>query len=123
MTDIISDMIVNIRNEINKEDIIVNEIKIINERINNLKNNNIKLENNFDEEYENLSFLDKRLRRLDILRDLYELKNLGYSVTYYKIDDDYYLMKYEVELYKNLKSNKKHLQIISYFKELIDELN
>lgn len=67
-----------------------------------------------DEEYENLSPLEKRLRRLDIMRSLGELRDLGCKVTNYNIDDDYYMMKYELDLHKSIRSKRNWLGLYSH---------
>jgi hypothetical protein len=67
-----------------------------------------------DEEYENLSPLEKRLRRLDIMRALGELRDLGCKVTNYNIDDDYYMMKYELDLHRSIRSKRNWLGLYSH---------
>jgi hypothetical protein len=67
-----------------------------------------------DEEYENLSPLEKRLRRLDIMRSLGELRDLGCKVTNYNIDDDYYMMKYELDLHRSIRSKRNWLGLYSH---------
>jgi len=67
-----------------------------------------------DEEYESLSPLEKRLRRLDIMRSLGELRDLGCKVTNYNIDDDYYMMKYELDLHKSIRSKRNWLGLYSH---------
>ena len=75
-----------------------------------------KLDTNkfIDEEYENLSSLEKRLRRLDIMRALGELRDLGCKVTNYSIDDDYYMMKYELDLHRSIRSKRNWLGLYSH---------
>jgi hypothetical protein len=75
-----------------------------------------KLDTNkfIDEEYENLSPLEKRLRRLDIMRALGELRDLGCKVTNYNIDDDYYMMKYELDLHRSIRSKRNWLGLYSH---------
>ena len=67
-----------------------------------------------DEEYEILSPLEKRLRRLDIMRALGELRDLGCKVTNYNIDDDYYMMKYELDLHRSIRSKRNWLGLYSH---------
>jgi len=67
-----------------------------------------------DEEYENLSALEKRLRRLDIMRALGELRDLGCKVTNYNIDDDYYMMKYELDLHRSIRAKRNWLGLYSH---------
>lgn len=67
-----------------------------------------------DDEYENLSPLEKRLRRLDIMRSLGELRDLGCKVTNYNIDDDYYMMKYELDLHRSIRSKRNWLGLYSH---------
>ena len=67
-----------------------------------------------DEEYEMLSALEKRLRRLDIMRALGELRDLGCKVTNYNIDDDYYMMKYELDLHRSIRSKRNWLGLYSH---------
>ena len=67
-----------------------------------------------DEEYENLSSLEKRLRRLDIMRALGELRDLGCKVTNYNIDDDYYMMKYELDLHRSIRAKRNWLGLYSH---------
>ena len=87
---------------------------------NNVPNTNVdnksKLNTNkfIDEEYENLSPLEKRLRRLDIMRALGELRDLGCKVTNYNIDDDYYMMKYELDLHRSIRSKRNWLGLYSH---------
>ena len=78
--------------------------------------NKPKLDTNkfIDEEYENLSPLEKRLRRLDIMRALGELRDLGCKVTNYNIDDDYYMMKYELDLHRSIRSKRNWLGLYSH---------
>ena len=78
--------------------------------------NNTKSETNkfIDEEYEKLSPLEKRLRRLDIMRALGELRDLGCKVTNYNIDDDYYMMKYELDLHRSIRSKRNWLGLYSH---------
>ena len=67
-----------------------------------------------DDEYENLSSLEKRLRRLDIMRALGELRDLGCKVTNYNIDDDYYMMKYELDLHRSIRAKRNWLGLYSH---------
>jgi hypothetical protein len=67
-----------------------------------------------DEEYEILSALEKRLKRLDIMRALGELRDLGCKVTNYNIDDDYYMMKYELDLHRSIRSKRNWLGLYSH---------
>ena len=67
-----------------------------------------------EEEYENLSPLEKRLRRLDIMRALGELRDLGCKVTNYNIDDDYYMMKYEYELHTSIRTKRNWMGIYNH---------
>jgi hypothetical protein len=67
-----------------------------------------------DEEYEILSSLEKRLKRLDIMRSLGELRDLGCKVTNYNIDDDYYMMKYELDLHRSIRSKRNWLGLYSH---------
>jgi hypothetical protein len=78
--------------------------------------NNTKSDTNkfIDEEYEKLSPLEKRLRRLDIMRALGELRDLGCKVTNYNIDDDYYMMKYELDLHRSIRSKRNWLGLYSH---------
>jgi len=76
---------------------------------------NIQSTNKFiDNEYEGLSALEKRLRRLDIMRSLGELRDLGCKVTNYNIDDDYYMMKYELDLHRSIRSKRNWLGLYSH---------
>lgn len=99
---------------------------------NNYNNTNNNMNNNFDDktdngepvksntnkfiddEYENLSALEKRLRRLDIMRALGELRDLGCKVTNYNIDDDYYMMKYELDLHRSIRAKRNWLGLYSH---------
>lgn len=76
----------------------------------------VKSETNkfIDEEYESLSPLEKRLRRLDIMRALGELRDLGCKVTNYNIDDDYYMMKYELDLHRSIRAKRNWLGLYSH---------
>jgi hypothetical protein len=78
--------------------------------------NNIHQSTNkfIDEEYEILSPLEKRLRRLDMMRALGELRDLGCKVTNYNIDDDYYMMKYELDLHRSIRSKRNWLGLYSH---------
>ena len=67
-----------------------------------------------DEEYENLSSLEKRLRRLDLMRKLGELRDLGCKVTNYSIDDDYYMMKYEHELHTSIRNKRNWMGLYNH---------
>jgi hypothetical protein len=67
-----------------------------------------------DEEYENLSALEKRLRRLDLMRKLGELRDLGCKVTNYSIDDDYYMMKYEHELHTSIRNKRNWMGLYNH---------
>ncbi len=67
-----------------------------------------------DDEYEILSPLEKRLRRLDMMRALGELRDLGCKVTNYNIDDDYYMMKYELDLHRSIRSKRNWLGLYSH---------
>lgn len=67
-----------------------------------------------DDEYENLSPLEKRLRRLDFMRKLGELRDLGCKVTNYSIDDDYYMMKYEYELHTSIRTKRNWMGLYNH---------
>ncbi len=67
-----------------------------------------------DEEYEALPPLEKRLKRLDMMRALGELRDLGCKVTNYNIDDDYYMMKYELDLHRSIRSKRNWLGLYSH---------
>ena len=67
-----------------------------------------------DDEYENLSALEKRLRRLDFMRKLGELRDLGCKVTNYSIDDDYYMMKYEYELHTSIRTKRNWMGLYNH---------
>jgi hypothetical protein len=67
-----------------------------------------------DEEYETLSPLEKRLRRLDLMRKLGELRDLGCKVTNYSIDDDYYMMKYEHELHTSIRNKRNWMGLYNH---------
>jgi hypothetical protein len=67
-----------------------------------------------DEDYENLSTLEKRLRRLDYMRKLGELRDLGCKVTNYSIDDDYYMMKYEYELHTSIRTKRNWMGLYNH---------
>lgn len=67
-----------------------------------------------DDEYEALSPIEKRLRRLDIMRKLGELRDLGCKVTNYNIDDDYYMMKYEHDLHLSIRAKRNWLGLYSH---------
>ncbi len=123
----------NIKDYVTHNDIPINsETNANNNQNNNYQNN--ETQNNFntfdeqeksekpqsstnkfiDEEYENLSTLEKRLRRLDIMRALGELRDLGCKVTNYNIDDDYYMMKYELDLHRSIRSKRNWLGLYSH---------
>ncbi len=67
-----------------------------------------------DDEYEGLSPLEKRLRRLDFMRKLGELRDLGCKVTNYSIDDDYYMMKYEYELHTSIRTKRNWMGLYNH---------
>ena len=67
-----------------------------------------------DDEYENLSPLEKRLRRLDFMRKLGELRDLGCKVTNYSIDDDFYMMKYEYELHTSIRTKRNWMGLYNH---------
>ena len=67
-----------------------------------------------DEDYEALTPLEKRLRRLDLMRKLGELKEYGCHVTNYTIDDDYYMMKYELELHTSIRQKRNWLGLYNH---------
>jgi len=67
-----------------------------------------------DDDYETLSPLEKRLRRLELMRKLGELRDLGCKVTNYSIDDDYYMMKYEYELHTSIRTKRNWMSIYNH---------
>ena len=67
-----------------------------------------------DDEYEGLPPLEKRLRRLDFMRKLGELRDLGCKVTNYSIDDDYYMMKYEYELHTSIRNKRNWMGLYNH---------
>jgi len=67
-----------------------------------------------DDEYEELSPLEKRLRKLELMRRLGELRDIGCKVTNYSIDDDYYMMKYELELHTSIRSKRNWMGLYNH---------
>ena len=67
-----------------------------------------------DEEYESLPPLEKRLRKLNLMRQLGELRDLGCKVTNYSIDDDYYMMKYEFELHTSIRNKRNWMGLYNH---------
>ena len=67
-----------------------------------------------DDDYETLTSLEKRLRRLELMRKLGELRDLGCKVTNYSIDDDYYMMKYEYELHTSIRTKRNWMSIYNH---------
>lgn len=67
-----------------------------------------------DEEYECLTPLEKRLRKLNLMRQLGELRDLGCKVTNYSIDDDYYMMKYEYELHTSIRNKRNWMGLYNH---------
>jgi hypothetical protein len=48
------------------------------------------------------------------MRALGELRDLGCKVTNYNIDDDYYMMKYELDLHRSIRSKRNWLGLYSH---------
>ena len=69
---------------------------------------------NDDDDYESLSVNEKRLRRLEYMRKLGELRDLGCKVTNYSINDDYYMMKYEYELHTSIRTKRNWMQLYNH---------
>jgi hypothetical protein len=67
-----------------------------------------------DDEYEELTPLEKRLRKLELMRRLGELRDIGCKVTNYSIDDDYYMMKYELELHTSIRSKRNWMGLYNH---------
>mgnify|MGYP003331466027 CR=1 FL=1 len=67
-----------------------------------------------DDDYESLPPLEKKLRRLELMRKLGELRDLGCKVTNYSIDDDYYMMKYEHELHTSIRTKRNWMSIYNH---------
>ena len=67
-----------------------------------------------DDDYESLTPLEKKLRRLELMRKLGELRDLGCKVTNYSIDDDYYMMKYEHELHTSIRTKRNWMSIYNH---------
>jgi hypothetical protein len=67
-----------------------------------------------DDEYEELPPLEKRLRKLELMRRLGELRDIGCKVTNYSIDDDYYMMKYELELHTSIRSKRNWMGLYNH---------
>ena len=80
-----------------------------------------------DEEYEKLSPIEKRLRRLNIMRQLGELGKRGISITNYKVDDDYYAMKYELALHTDIENKSEWVNLYTdgliWFMKIIEYAN
>ena len=70
--------------------------------------------NHDDDDYESLSVNEKRLRRLEYMRKLGELRDLGCKVTNYSINDDYYMMKYEYELHTSIRTKRNWMQLYNH---------
>jgi hypothetical protein len=84
---------------------------------NNVKNNEDQgnsANKNDEDEYESLSTNEKRLRRLEYMRKLGELRDLGCKVTNYSINDDYYMMKYEYELHTSIRTKRNWMQLYNH---------
>jgi len=71
-------------------------------------------DNNLDDDYDSLPPLEKRLRRLELMRKLGELRDLGCKVTNYSIDDDYYMMKYEYELHTSIRTKRNWMGLYNH---------
>ena len=69
---------------------------------------------NDNDDYESLSTNEKRLRRLEYMRKLGELRDLGCKVTNYSINDDYYMMKYEYELHTSIRTKRNWMQLYNH---------
>lgn len=67
-----------------------------------------------DDEYESLSPNEKRLRRLEYMRKLGEIRDLGCKITNYSINDDYYMMKYEYELHTSIRTKRNWMQLYNH---------
>ena len=85
-----------------------------NDKYNDEKEKTVSHDKYIDDEYENLSTLEKRLRRLDYMRKLGELRDLGCKVTNYSIDDDYYMMKYEYELHTSIRTKRNWMGLYNH---------
>jgi hypothetical protein len=81
---------------------------------NEATNKNDKNDKNDEDEYESLSANEKRLRRLEYMRKLGELRDLGCKVTNYSINDDYYMMKYEYELHTSIRTKRNWMQLYNH---------
>jgi len=84
---------------------------------NDVKNNDVQQNSankNEEDEYESLSINEKRLRRLEYMRKLGELRDLGCKVTNYSINDDYYMMKYEYELHTSIRTKRNWMQLYNH---------
>jgi len=82
--------------------------------VDNKSNNNNKNDGEIDDDYETLSTNEKRLRRLEYMRKLGELRDLGCKVTNYSINDDYYMMKYEYELHTSIRTKRNWMQLYNH---------
>jgi hypothetical protein len=85
--------------------------KSVDNKINGESNKN---DNKDDDEYDSLSTNEKRLRRLEYMRKLGELRDLGCKVTNYSINDDYYMMKYEYELHTSIRTKRNWMQLYNH---------
>ena len=65
-------------------------------------------------EYENLNPFERKIKRLNILAQLARNKNLGYKVSNFSLDDDYYSMKYELEIIQSIKYEKEFNYISNF---------
>jgi hypothetical protein len=104
-------------NNNDKEEVQMNtdDKSIDNKNVDNKTNGGINKNDNSDEdEYESLSTNEKRLRRLEYMRKLGELRDLGCKVTNYSINDDYYMMKYEYELHTSIRSKRNWMQLYNH---------
>jgi len=93
----------------------VDNKSVDNKNVDNKINGEInKNDNKDDDEYDSLSTNEKRLRRLEYMRKLGELRDLGCKVTNYSINDDYYMMKYEYELHTSIRSKRNWMQLYNH---------
>lgn len=71
---------------------------------------------NLNEHYDSANAPDERLKKLDMLRKLYELKVSGVHLTQnYSMNSDYEVMKYEYELHTNSRSKQNAVNIMQQF--------
>jgi hypothetical protein len=94
------------------------EVQSVNDKVHNTNDTNDTNEKidktGDDDDYESLSTNEKRLRRLEYMRKLGELRDLGCKVTNYSINDDYYMMKYEYELHTSIRTKRNWMQLYNH---------